>query len=358
MVSLPKSAQKLAFVSTMATQRDAQTVAAAPAANAASLEIARKLQKPSREAVLRRDSKVYDFWNQNEQLLERAWKEWNQNDEKALALPKLDASLVNPKLREAVEAAWKDPVNKEQAIKELWTQVAPGVYAMQFLDLEQLHKLRQWLDVTADAGIPTRPPYGIVLNTKGKMVDPRSVGYLAAPDFQDFYQMLVNEYIRPLGRLFFPESIRESDDSESFAFTIQYQGEEGGDKSIRPHSDASTVTFNINLDATQSWTGSSLIFFDRAKGARHEVTWAPGIAVMHLGRSMHAALPIESGTRSNWVIWTMGKNGAQGSYGNPLISHDDGYYPEQYQLSPEERWTKPKQSDQTDWGHLDRWSPF
>ena len=76
---------------------------------------------------------------------------------------------------------------------------------------------------------------------------------------------------------------------------------------------------------------------------------------MHLGKSMHAALPIESGTRSNWVIWTMGKNGGHG-YGSPLISAEDGTYPTEHQLTPEQRWTKPDSAVSPT--YYDRWSPF
>mmetsp|Transcript_12200 Transcript_12200/g.33859 ORF Transcript_12200/g.33859 Transcript_12200/m.33859 type:complete len:314 (+) Transcript_12200:263-1204(+) len=312
---------------------------------------------PSREEMLRRDSKVYRFWDANEKLLETAWKEWQVNDKQALALPKLDSSLIHPELRAAVEAVWENPTeSNERALKNLWKEVSPGVYDIPFFDMDKIHIVRQWFDQAADAGIPTRPPYGIVLNRKGFMIDPRSVGYLAAPDFQTWYRDLVDTYVRPLGRLFFPEAILPNDDSETFAFSIQYQGQEGGDKSIRPHSDASTITFNINLDEEKTWTGSSLIFYNGGGDNRH-VEWAPGHAVMHLGRKMHAAVPIESGTRSNLVIWTMGKGGGMG-YGssNSPMAGDNGEYPEVYRLSPEQRWVKPEEQPPTQ--YLDRWSPF
>eukprot|EP00567_Pseudictyota_dubia_P004419 CAMPEP_0197435824 /NCGR_PEP_ID=MMETSP1175-20131217/3330_1 /TAXON_ID=1003142 /ORGANISM="Triceratium dubium, Strain CCMP147" /LENGTH=130 /DNA_ID=CAMNT_0042964943 /DNA_START=89 /DNA_END=477 /DNA_ORIENTATION=- len=119
----------------------------AASTSTSSLEYARNLKLPSRDEMLRRDAKVYDFWNRNEEVLEKAWGEWNEKE--AANLPTLDGSIINPKLRAAVEAAWKDPTpENEHAIKNLWEEVAPGVWAMQFLDLEQLHKLRQWFDTT------------------------------------------------------------------------------------------------------------------------------------------------------------------------------------------------------------------
>ncbi|MEM1009861.1 MAG: hypothetical protein AAGJ35_12765 [Myxococcota bacterium] len=56
--------------------------------------------------MLRRDHAVYDFWNQNDKVLEEAWKEWQTTSEYK-ALPKLDSSLIHPKLREVVDGIWK-----------------------------------------------------------------------------------------------------------------------------------------------------------------------------------------------------------------------------------------------------------
>jgi len=335
------------------------------------LDKARGLQLPSREEILRRDPKVYDFWNDNDALVEEAWKEWETTSgSNNKALPKLDESLIHPKLRTVVDSIWKSVqagdfekvAAQDLILKELdlWEEVAPGVYSVQFLDLGEIHKLRQWFDAAAESGIPIRPPYGIVLNRKGFMIDPRSVGYWAAPGFQAFYKdILIDSYIRPISRLFFPDSIVATDDSESFAFSIQYQV--GGDESIRHHTDASTVTFNINLDSEQVWTGSSLYFWESLNDGggetrRYTVDWAPGKGIMHLGRTLHAALPIESGIRNNIVVWTMGKDGGRGYGGPPLMTTEDGKYHEDYQLTREERWTKPDgPAAEKPW---DRWSPF
>ena len=342
---------------------------------------------PTREETLRRDSKVYEFWNTNDKLLEKAWKEWDNSDPKALKLPTLDDSIINPKLRDAMNRAWEiigsshnedgmnvDPTGTcandndddkeklfeeiESNIKDLWEEVVPGVYAIQFFDLNEIHKIQEWFAAVSESGIPTRPPYGIVLNRQGFMIDPRSIGYLGSPKFQDFYMnTLINSYVRPLGRLFYPKFIQQHDDSESFAFSIQYQA--GGDESIRHHTDASTITFNINLDLEQTWTGSSLYFWNSETHERNEVEWKPGYAIMHLGRTLHAATPIKSGTRSNLVMWTFGTktNMAYGSSGSPLTL-DDGSYPEEYQMKPQDRWTKPSESSSSNVASWDRWSPF
>eukprot|EP00980_Cylindrotheca_fusiformis_P004250 scaffold918_cov126-Cylindrotheca_fusiformis.AAC.29 len=333
------------------------------------LERARNLKVPSREQVLRRDRSVYTFWDDNDKLLEQAWKEWQASDQVARSLPKLDSSLIHPELRRAVEQIWEsvesgdiDQVRIQEEIllkkESLFQEVAPGVFAVQFLDVDKIYIIRKWFDAAANSGIPIRPPYGIVLNRKGFMIDSRSVGYWSAPDFQSFYtDILINSYIRPLSRLFFSDTITKvEDDLESFAFSIQYQV--GGDESIRHHTDASTITFNINLDESRTWTGSSLYFWEHLNdGKRYIVDWAPGMAMMHRGRTLHAALPIESGIRNNLVVWTIPKDGVGRGYGIPLTTEHNGEHSAETPLtmSWEERWSKPTGPREKP---LNRWTPF
>ena len=66
-----------------------------------------------------------------------------------------------------------------------------SVNKAQFFYPDKLNVLRDYLDRVIEADIPLRPPYGIVLNRGGAMLDPRSEGYLAAPTFQTFYQELM-----------------------------------------------------------------------------------------------------------------------------------------------------------------------
>jgi diketogulonate reductase-like aldo/keto reductase len=67
------------------------------------------------------------------------------------------------------------------------------------------------------------------------------------------------------------------------------------------HTDASSVTLNVNLGGT--WTGGDLLFFgESAKPLR--VEQRPGTAVMHRGNAVHQAALLESGYRINIVVWT------------------------------------------------------
>ena len=100
-----------------------------------SLQQARSIARPSREQMLNREFSVQQFWNQNRDLFERAWSEWQTENE--AKLPQLDSSIFDPKLRAAVEQAWVDPT-AEGAVKDLWEEVFPGVYRAQFFDVERL----------------------------------------------------------------------------------------------------------------------------------------------------------------------------------------------------------------------------
>ncbi|CZF78437.1 hypothetical protein GCE9029_00835 [Grimontia celer] len=264
------------------------------------LDQARNLTLPSRQEMLMRTPTVQKFWDNNRELLSSAWKEW-QRTEQGNAF-KLDESLLNAKLRDAVNKAWEDPTT-ELDVKELWEEVAPGVFQCQFFDPERLAQLRGYLENVANAEIPLRPPYGIALNRHGAMLDKRSEGYLAAPEFQAFYQSVMDKYMRPVARLLFPEVTGY--DSQTFGFSIQYQP--GVDTSLRLHTDASAATMNINLNLPgEEFTGSEIDYYDPATGVVRRLSFEPGIAMIHRGSVPHAAQPITSGSRTNIVLWLYG----------------------------------------------------
>lgn len=287
---------------------------------------ARNVERPSREAMLQRDPSVHRFWIDNEKTFEAAWIEWEKaNGHGGIAL---DSSLYAPALRGAIEASWKDP-SQELSVKDLWTEVFPNVYKAQFFDPEKLPVLRDYMDRVADAGIPLRPPYGIVLNRGGAMLDKRSEGYLAAPTFQAFYKELMDAYMRPIARLLFPDVYGY--DSQTFGFSIQWQA--GKDTKLQPHTDASSVTLNINLNLPgEEFSGSAVRFMDPASRKVESLTFEPGTALIHHGRVPHASEPITEGERHNFVLWLYGRGG-QVPYGHGLSGEP---------ASAKDRWTNPE----------------
>lgn len=276
----------------------------------------RALELPSREAMLNRDRSVQHFWDSNRDLLSGAWREWEENEKERLII--LDDALLDANLRDAVAQAWEDPAT-ESSVRDLWQEVSPGVFLSQFFDPERLADLRNYLDVVSSAKIPLRPPYGIVLNSGGAMLDPRSEGFLAAPGFQAFYRELLDNYMRPIGRLLFPEVMGY--DTQTFGFSIKYQA--GGDSSLRLHTDASAVTLNINLNLPgEAFAGSAVDFLDPVTGRMNRQVFKPGSAIIHRGNVAHATQPITDGERTNLVMWLYGDHGQIPFYGTPSLATD------------------------------------
>ncbi|MEM8695931.1 MAG: 2OG-Fe(II) oxygenase [Pseudomonadota bacterium] len=264
---------------------------------------ARTVLRPTRDEMLQRAPSVNRFWSDNESVFENAWSEWEKQG--GLGGVTLDRSLFAPKLRSAVENAWEDPT-KESVVQDLWTEVFPDVYEAQFIDPEKLASLREFLTRVADADIPLRPPYGLVLNRGGAMLDPRSEGYLAVPVFQAFYRDLMDHFMRPIARLLFPDIYGY--DSQTFGFSIQWEA--GKDTTLQAHTDASSVTLNINLNLPgEEFAGSAVRFMNPTTKSVKDLTFAPGKALIHHGRALHASKPITKGERHNFVLWLYGQHG-------------------------------------------------
>ena len=299
------------------------------------LQLARTLELPTRQAMLYREQSVQNFWINNTDLITNAW-----SDSEATSIDgstfTLDDTLLDKNLREAVKQAWEDP-SKELAVKALLHEVAPDVFQFQFLDPERLAVLRGYLEQVWNSQIPMRPPYGIVLNRRGAMLDSRSEGYLAAPSFQAFYNEILNTYMRPISRMLFPEVM--GFDTQTFGFSIYY--EPNTDSSIRPHTDASAVTLNINLNLPgEEFTGSQVDFYHPYTGDIKSLTFKPGTAMLHRDNIAHAAKPITSGERTNFVLWLYGERGRLPAQGAPRIPID-----------AKQRWTNPNKPN-------DGYAPF
>lgn len=288
------------------------------------LERARSLDLPKREAMLRRHPSVQRFWIENRQLLIDAWSEWEAvelNREFAI-----DDRLLDADLRVAVARAWQDPTT-EHAVLDLMHEAAPGVFSFQFFDPERIGELRDYLEEIWNSGIPTRPPYGIVLNRRGAMLDAKSEGFLGAPTFQAFYRLVMNTYMRPIARLLFPDIV--GFDTQTFGFSIHYRPDT--DTSIRPHTDASSVTLNVNLNLPgEDFSGSTVDFFDRASSDVAALKFEPGSAMIHHGNVPHTAHAITGGERTNFVFWLFGENG---QVSTPSATGAA--------ISPHDRWTVP-----------------
>ncbi|CAL2103071.1 2OG-Fe(II) oxygenase [Tenacibaculum sp. 190130A14a] len=311
------------------------------------LEQVRALAQPSREASLKREASVSHFWNNHQKLLEEAWQVWEIEHKDTLGI--LDETLLDSKLRKDINEAWENP-EKENAVADLWEEIIPGVYSAQFFDLERLAEFRSYLEAVANSQIPKRAPYGIQLNRYGVMLDERSEGYLAAPNFQAFYNDIMNRYMRPVARLLLGTY---GYDSQTFGFSIQYNPDK--DKDLHAHTDASAATLNININLpNEAFTGSQVDFYDKTTGKTVQTVFEPGKAIIHRGNVPHATHPITSGQRNNLVMWLYGNQmqiprGSTSSYGNFSNSKTNVHTAEA--ITARERWSIPQEPK-------DRFAPF
>jgi hypothetical protein len=292
-----------------------------------SLKRARELQAPQAESIFGGETEGADFWSDHSSLLREAWSEWEYQQD----LPFLDLErLMDSSLKNAVQAAWTNPVLENQ-VKDLWKEVAPGVFSCQLFNVTSLHYVRQHLDKAShDSKIPTRRPNG--MNRYGLILTEAVDGSVFLRDFTSFYRKLVETYICPMGRMLFSEYISDNeDDVETYAFTIRYK--HGEDVSLSEHSDASLYTLNVNLNLPHEiYEGSSLYFVDE-RGIHHNVTMKPGVALFHRGMTRHASLPLSGkGERTNMIVWLYGKNG---------VVRIAPYEPQE-RLSREQRWSRMK----------------
>ena len=308
---------------------------------------ARALTLPSREASLKREASVSHFWDSNRKLLEDAWAEWEIENKGNL--PVLDDTLLDPRLREAIDNAWENP-EKESAVADLWEEIIPGVYSAQFFNLERLSEFRNYLEAVVNSQIPKRPPYGIQLNRYGMMLDPRSEGHLAAPNFQTFYNDIMDRYMRPIARLLLGTY---GYDNQTFGFSIQYDPNK--DKDLHAHTDASAATLNININLPdEKFTGSQVDFYDKTTGQTVQTIFEPGKAIIHRGNVPHVTHAITSGQRSNLVVWLYGDRmqiprGSTSSYSGSDNSMSEPNIPEN--TTARQRWSMPQ-------GPKDTFAPF
>ncbi len=287
------------------------------------MDEARCLDFPQVTVTTEGETENLDFWQEHEELLQIAWKEWSN-----IHLPTLDeVVLMNPTLYQHVHQLWQDPtLENEMQLQELWKEVIPGVWVCHnFFTLTGLRRIRYHYQAAAESGIPTRRPNG--MNRLGLVWDDETPGGVSYPQILEFRKWLVDLYVRPLSRAFFPHysGIKEMDDVEAYAFTIHYATRNKSnetnatttmtmrDARLPEHSDASLFTININLNLPEEdYEGSVLEFGfedENGKTTKSALRMESGMAVLHRGMQRHQALSIQSGERHQMVLWLFGRHG-------------------------------------------------
>ncbi|KAL1524947.1 hypothetical protein AB1Y20_019823 [Prymnesium parvum] len=176
--------------------------------------------------------------------------------------------------------------------------IAEGVYALQVFSQEFCALLCDELDHFSASGLPAGRPNS--MNNAGVLLD--ELGF--SPDF---LEPLLREYLRPLSSaLPALASLGGAHLDHHKSFVVRYKM--GEDEELAAHYDNSEVTLNVNLG--REFLGGELVFYgpkeDRSASVSAYHEWSRrgvGHGVLHIGRQVHAALPIAHGERLNFVMW-------------------------------------------------------
>lgn len=188
------------------------------------------------------------------------------------------------------------PVSIPDSIRDVLRTEMEGVYSFNvfdgaFVDMFN-EEVGNFYAVSEERDIPVRRPnsmnnYGVILNEIG---------------MRPMISAFQREYLWPVARHLFPIEASQFDGHHSFM--VRYRA--GEDLGLDMHTDDSDVTFNVCLG--EVFTGATLSFcgmFGAPGHRRHEHTYRHevGRAVLHLGNRRHGADDIETGRRSNLIVW-------------------------------------------------------
>jgi len=120
------------------------------------------------------------------------------------------------------------------------------------------------------------------------------------------FSRLLEAVLLPITRLLFPDIGGGSADVHH-SYLVHYD-EQSDPQGLDMHHDSSDITFNAALSEPDSYTGSGLRFcglHSARSYRRHTFTYRHelGRAILYDGRMRHAAEPIQSGERTNLVMW-------------------------------------------------------
>ena len=198
---------------TLCLLRRARTATAASGGGA--LAAARALPAPPPPAAtVDAEYENADYFDAHGNLLREAWREFGlERDITPLLLPPaaLDDACRHARSRPSSDS--------ESAIRDYFTEIAPGVVSGRILCSDSIANLRRELQRVATAGLPLRRPNG--MNRHGAILD-SGVNGAVSNGLDVAVTEFVNDYVRPLAQTLFPGMVGSDDASDFFAFTIKY----------------------------------------------------------------------------------------------------------------------------------------
>ncbi|XP_028099130.1 uncharacterized PKHD-type hydroxylase At1g22950-like isoform X2 [Camellia sinensis] len=192
--------------------------------------------------------------------------------------------------------------NTEESFKSIMSEPSPGVFTFEMLQphfcellLAEVENFEKWVHETKFRIM--RPN---TMNKHGAVLD----------DFglETMLDKLMEDFIRPISRVFFPEVGGSTLDSHH-GFVVEYGMDRDVDLGF--HVDDSEVTLNVCLG--KEFSGGEL-FFRGVRCDKHvntetqseeifDYSHVPGRAVLHRGRHRHGARATTSGHRINLLLW-------------------------------------------------------
>ncbi|XP_058184682.1 2-oxoglutarate and iron-dependent oxygenase domain-containing protein CP2-like isoform X2 [Rhododendron vialii] len=190
----------------------------------------------------------------------------------------------------------------EESFRSIMTEPSPGVFAFEMLQphfcellLAEVENFEKWVHETKFRIM--RPN---TMNKHGAVLD----------DFglETMLDKLMEDFVRPMSRVFFPEVGGSTLDSHH-GFVVEYGLDRDVDLGF--HVDDSEVTINVCLG--KQFSGGEL-FFRGIRCEKHvntetqseeifDYSHVPGRAVLHRGRHRHGARATTSGHRINLLLW-------------------------------------------------------
>ncbi|XP_022152312.1 uncharacterized PKHD-type hydroxylase At1g22950-like [Momordica charantia] len=192
--------------------------------------------------------------------------------------------------------------NSEESFRRIMSEPSPGIYKFEMLQpqfceklLSEVESFERWVHETKFRIMRpnTMNKYGAVLDDFG---------------LETMLDKLMDDFIRPISKVFFPEVGGATLDSHH-GFVVEY----GIDRDVELgfHVDDSEVTLNVCLG--KQFSGGEL-FFRGIRCDKHVNTetqseeifdyfHVPGHAVLHRGRHRHGARATTAGRRVNLLLW-------------------------------------------------------
>ncbi|XP_074329575.1 2-oxoglutarate and iron-dependent oxygenase domain-containing protein CP2-like [Apium graveolens] len=192
--------------------------------------------------------------------------------------------------------------NTEEAYRSIISEPSPGVLTFEMLQprfcemlLDEVEHFERW-----------------VRDTKFRIMRPNTMNAYGAvlDDFglETMLDKLMEDFIRPISKIFFPEVGGATLDSHH-GFVVEYGTDRDADLGF--HVDDSEVTLNVCLG--EQFSGGEL-FFRGVRCDKHvnieskpeeifDYAHVPGRAVIHRGRHRHGARSTTSGHRVNMLVW-------------------------------------------------------